>query len=114
MSLNVPELSWGSLGFLMHWSQSHGHAVGYSRGGLMTSLISKACQYISSHYGLPGTHTQGDIKTIISFLTTDSHFKYGDINVEAQTYDKDRPYEIVEDKRVKATTIALAITMRLY
>ncbi|KAE9386318.1 hypothetical protein BT96DRAFT_1006198 [Gymnopus androsaceus JB14] len=68
--------------------------VGYARGGLMNSLTKAAQQWVESFFNLPGRKSVGKIKVDVAWLLKDGHFKFGGLDVESQTYDKNLPFGI--------------------
>lgn len=60
--------------------------IGYARGSLMSSLVSKARQFVTSHYNLPGKLKTSEVKDVVAFLTRDGCFKYGKVDIEASFF----------------------------
>ncbi|KAJ7020882.1 hypothetical protein C8F04DRAFT_1123683 [Mycena alexandri] len=51
------------------------------------------CVAAVSLFGIPGTHTPSEIRDIIEWLTSKKAiFKYGDVDVKARTYNKQKPF----------------------
>ncbi|KAJ3963780.1 hypothetical protein EV361DRAFT_956625 [Lentinula raphanica] len=111
--------------------------MGYARGGLFTSLAKKAREFTASYYALPGTKKSSEVKDIVAWLLSDGHFKFGDIDIEAKTFNAKKPFEadgiahllrleyfatkgganiavfkeMVAAKRINGPTIALMVTV---
>ncbi|KAJ7016191.1 hypothetical protein C8F04DRAFT_1164283 [Mycena alexandri] len=57
------------------------------------SEVKALCVAAVSLFGIPGTHTQSEIRDIIEWLTSkQAIFKYGEVDVVARTYNKQKPF----------------------
>ncbi|KAE9392699.1 hypothetical protein BT96DRAFT_944429 [Gymnopus androsaceus JB14] len=110
--------------------------LGYARGGIFTGFISRACQWVPSCFGLPGTMAAVEVRDLVQWIAHDGRFKYGEIDPVNRTYNTKLPFgsegiahilrlevfaskgganidvfrEVVAAGRIRGPTIALMLT----
>jgi hypothetical protein len=58
----------------------------YGRGNLLSSLVTKVKLVLAGQYKLPGGLKANDIIERVKWLLEDSHFKYGQLDLEVRIF----------------------------
>ncbi|KAF9015796.1 hypothetical protein BDZ89DRAFT_1046187 [Hymenopellis radicata] len=66
--------------------------AGYARDALLNSCINRARQDVEGVYGLPGKLSQSSIRKRVLFLAENGVFKFGEIDLENETYNERQPW----------------------